>query len=155
MEISIQRSSISSECQAKKTQSKDIVTGDNKDVKAVTEDSGDEGSRVVAVGSEVVKIEVDISGDVEDEINMTEIKSDFQAGSGVDDVSLESDLEGNESLQVEGIMALLNNLNDVREDRDWPLPNLSKTDSDKMKLVSQQKQETSLDKIRKWAERGE
>ena len=71
--------------QAKKTQSNDIVTGDNEDVKAVTEDSGDEGSRVVAEGSEVVKIEADISEDVEDEMNMTEIKSDFQAGSGVDE----------------------------------------------------------------------
>ena len=59
-------------------------------------------------------------------MNMTEIKSDFEAGSGVDEF-LESDLEGNESLQVEGKMALLNNLNDVREDRDWPLLHLSKT----------------------------
>ena len=112
--------------QAKKTQSKNIVSGDYNLKKTVAEDSGDEGSRVVAEGIELVEIEADISGDVEDEMNMTEIKSDFEAGSGVDEF-LESDLEGNESLQVEGKMALPNNLNDVREDSNWPLLHLSKT----------------------------
>ena len=57
-------------------------------------------------------------------MNKTEIKSDFEAGSDVDDEFLESDLAWNESSHAEGKMALTNNLNDVREDRDWPLPNL-------------------------------